>query len=260
MKIYQFLDYVEQDRIAYLTLNRPEHHNALNNVLIAELKDAIMRAEHETSVKVIVLRGNGPSFCAGEDPNYLRELQNASLDHNLGFAGELAGLMIRVYRSSKVVIAQVEGNALAGGCGLLTACDFSYVVPEAKLGFNEVRLGSIPSMVIAFLLRKVGETRTKELLLSGDLISPLIAERYNLITRVVPPEEIHQHVYNFAQQLCHFNSGAAMQLTKKMIADVHDFPLENSLKLAAKMHAHIRSTEDFRQALSAYMNNQPVRW
>ncbi|MEM6629698.1 MAG: enoyl-CoA hydratase/isomerase family protein [Bacteroidota bacterium] len=260
MKIYQFLDYVEQDRIAYLTLNRPDQHNALNNILIAELKDAIMRAEHESTVKVMVLKANGPSFCTGEDASYLRELQHASVDHNIGYAGELAELMIRLYRSTKVVIAQVEGNAMAGGCGLLTACDFSFVVPEAKLGFNEVRIGSIPSMVIAFLLRKVGETRTKELLLSGNLISASVAERYNLITRIVPQEEIHQNVYNFGQQLCHFNSGASMQLTKKMIADIHDFPLENSLKLAAKMHAHIRSTEDFRQALTAYMNNQPVRW
>ncbi len=260
MNIYQHLQYREQNRVAYLTLNRPEHYNTLNNILIAELKDSILRAEHEATVKVVVINAHGTAFCGGEDPNYLNALQEASMDHSIAYASELAELMVRIYRSTKVFIAQIEGNAISGGSGIVTACDFAFAVPEAQLGFTEVRLGSIASMVMAFLLRKVGETRTKELLLSGNLISASQAVQYNLINRTVEKDQIVQTVYEFAQQLCHLNSAASMQLTKKMIADVQDFPLENSLRLAAKMNAHIRSTDEFQQALSAFLNNQPVRW
>jgi len=260
MKIYQYLEYTEQNRVAYLTLNRPESYNALNNVLLAELKDAILRAEHEAMVKVVVINANGNSFCIGEDPDYLNSLLEASMDHSIAYASELAELLIRIYRSTKVFIAQIEGNAIAGGCGIVTACDFAFATPDAQLGFTEVRMGSIPSIVMAFLLRKIGETRCKEMLLSGNLIAGNQAVQYNLINHVLDRDSIRQSVFDFAQQLCHLNSAASMQLTKKMIADIQDFPLENSLKLAAKMNAHIRSTEEFQQALSAFINNQPIRW
>ena len=260
MQPYQHLLYQVQDRVATLTLDRPDKRNALNDVLVVELKDAIERAERDEAVKVMVIKGNGPAFCAGADLDYLRALQSYTMDQNLADSSTLAQLFLAIYRSTKVVIAQVEGHALAGGCGLATVCDFAFAVPEAKFGYTEVRIGFVPAIVMTFLLRKAGETRAKELMLSGDLIDAATAAQYHLINRVVPAAEIEAFVTDFAQRLCTQNSAASLQLTKKMIADIQDFPVENALKFAAKMNAYARATDDCKRGIAAFLQKETLTW
>lgn len=258
--MYQLIEYQVKGRLAYLTLNRPEKRNALNDLMTIELRDAFLAAQEHPEVKVIILRANGPTFCAGADLEYLQKLQAYSLDQNQADSASLAQLFLAIYRSPKVVIAQVEGHAVAGGCGLVTVCDFAFSIPDAKFGYTEVRIGFVPAIVMTFLLRKLGETRGKELMLGGDLIGADVAERYGLINTVVPASDIVAHVKEFAEKLCSSNSAASMQLTKKMIADIRDFPLENALKFAAKMNAHARMTEDCRRGIRAFVNKEPLTW
>ncbi|GAB4415961.1 MAG: enoyl-CoA hydratase-related protein [Bacteroidia bacterium] len=260
MKLYQYLEYSTRDRVAYLTLNRPDKRNALNDVMVVELKDAFMAAEQDPMVKVLVIQARGPAFCAGADLEYLQRMQQYNEEQNLADSSSLAQLMLAIYRSIKVVIAQVEGHAIAGGCGLVTVCDFAFVVPEAKLGYTEARIGFVPAIVMAFLLRKVGETRAKELLLTGRLIDASTAVRYNLVNDVVPQDEIRAHVAQFAQQLCTQCSQASMQLTKKMIADIQDFPLEHAVKFAARMNAVARRTEDCQRGIAAFLDKEDLTW
>lgn len=260
MKLYQTIEYTVHDRVAYLTLNRPEVRNALDDVLMIELKDAIMAAEQDPEAKVIVLRAKGKAFCAGADLAYLQKMQAYSMDQNLADSSTLAQTFLAVYRCTKVVIAQVEGHAIAGGAGLLTVCDFAFSVPEAKIGYTEVRIGFVPALVMVFLLRKVGETRAKELLLSGDLIDAETAVGYHLLNRVIPADRIQAEVRAFAQHLCTQNSAASMQLTKKMMADLQDFPLENAIKFAARMNAHARTTPDCQRGIAAFLNKEDLQW
>ncbi|MEZ4827388.1 MAG: enoyl-CoA hydratase-related protein [Bacteroidia bacterium] len=260
MKIYQFLDYFVESRVAWITLNRPEKRNALNDVLVAELKDAIMAAEQDPLVKVIVLKAKGISFCEGMDPEYLQAMLEYSLDQNLADSSSLAQVYLAVYRATKVVISQIEGVAIATGCGLATVCDFAFAVPEAKLGFTEVRQGAVPAIVMTFLLRKIGETRAKELLLSGKMISAQTAVEYHLINQVVPAESIAGFVREFAANLCKQNSSASLQLTKKMIADIQTFPLEDAVRFAAKMNAYSRVTEDCKRGIIASLNKEKIEW
>jgi methylglutaconyl-CoA hydratase len=260
MKLYQTIEYTVENRVAYLTLNRPEKRNALDDVLMIELRDAIMAAEQDVQAKVIVLRARGKVFCAGADLAYLQKMQDYSMDENIADSSTLAQLLLAIYRCTKIVIAQVEGHAIAGGAGLVTVCDFAFAVPEAKFGYTEVRIGFVPALVMVFLLRKTGETRAKELLLSGDLINAEIATRYDLINRVVPATDIHAHVRDFAQHLCRQNSTSSMQLTKKMMGDLQDFPLENAIKFAARMNAHARATPDCRRGIAAFLNKEDLEW
>ncbi|RMG63321.1 MAG: enoyl-CoA hydratase/isomerase family protein [Bacteroidetes bacterium] len=260
MQPYQHLVYSVHQRIATLTLNRPDKRNALNDLLVAELADAMARAEQDEAVKVIVIKGNGPAFCAGADLEYLRKLQGFTMDQNLADSSTLAQLFLSIYRATKVVIAQIEGHALAGGCGLATVCDFAFAVPEAKFGYTEVRIGFVPAIVMTFLLRKTGETRAKQLMLSGDLIDAQTAVDYHLINRVISTDEIEGYVQEFALRMCRQNSAASLQLTKKMIADIQDFPLENALKFAAKMNAYARATEDCQRGIAAFLNKESVTW
>ncbi|MDX2247795.1 MAG: enoyl-CoA hydratase-related protein [Bacteroidia bacterium] len=260
MKIYQFLEYLVEERIAFITLNRPEKRNALNDILIAELKDALMAAEQDLSVKIIVIRGNGAAFCAGVDLDYLQRMQGYNMEQNLADSSSLAQLFLTIYRGTKVVIAQVEGAAIAGGCGLVTVCDFAFVVPEAKLGYTEVRIGFVPAIVMTFLLRKIGETRAKELLLSGKIIDAQTAVDYHIVNQVVPAEEIGAYVRKFALEMCTQNSAASLQLTKKMIADIQSFPLEDAMRFAAKMNAYSRATDDCKRGVTAFLNKESHSW
>ena len=165
-----------------------------------------------------------------------------------------------IYKHQKVVIAQIEGHAIAGGAGLATVCDFSFSVPEAKFGYTEVRIGFIPAIVMTFLVRKCGELRAKELLLSGEIIDADTAVKYNMINRTYAADEIKDKVKEFALNLCKQNSGQSMHVTKKMLADIQHFPIAEGLKFAAKMNAHARTTEDCKRGIAAFLNKEKLEW
>jgi methylglutaconyl-CoA hydratase len=246
--------------VGYITLNRADKRNALNDVFVKELMHAVLLAEQTPELKVMIINAKGKAFCAGADLEMLQRMQDFSFEENLHDSSALAELFKLIYRSNKVYIAQIEGHALAGGCGLATVCDFAFSVPEAKLGYTEVRIGFVPAIVMFFLLRKIGETRTKELLLSGDLISAEQAVTYHLINHVIPADEIQETVFQFAHKLCNQASTASLQLTKKMIADIQLFPIDEGLQFAAKMNAYARETEDCKNGIAAFLNKEEIVW
>lgn len=256
----KLVTYHVQERIGVITLNRPEKRNALSHELVADLKDVIYQAEVDDRVKVIILKANGEAFCAGADLAYLQQLQNFTFEENLQDSNHLKELFLKIYTLPKIVIAQVQGHALAGGCGLATVCDFSYAVPEAKFGYTEVKIGFIPALVAVFLLRKIGEAKSKELLLGGELISAEHAVQMGLINKVVPSEKLESEVNALAKRLADGNSGQSMKLTKELIAKVQSLPLSEALSFAAEMNAHARSTEDCKRGIAAFLNKEKLTW
>ena len=256
----KLVTYHVQERVGVITLNRPEKRNALSHELVADLKEAIHHAEVDDQVKVIILKANGEAFCAGADLAYLQQLQNFTYEENLQDSNHLKELFLKIYTLPKIVIAQVHGHALAGGCGLATVCDFSYAVPEAKFGYTEVKIGFIPALVAVFLLRKIGEARSKELLLGGELISAEHAVQMGLINKVVPSEKLESEVMALAKKLADGNSGQSMKLTKELIAKVQSLPLNEALGFAAEMNAHARSTEDCKRGIAAFLNKEKLTW
>jgi len=257
---YKYIQTEVSERIGYITLNRPDKRNALNFVVIRELKEAFAWMEQSAKVKVIVLRGNGKAFCAGADLDYMSKLQEYSYNENLMDSAHLMELFKQIYRLNKVVIAQIEGHAIAGGCGLATLADFSFSVPEAKFGYTEVKIGFLPAIVMLFLLRKIGEGNAKKLLLTGDLITAERAEKMGLIQEVIPADQIAATVRDFALRLCAENSYTSMEVTKKMIADVQNMSLDEGLQFAARMNAHSRGTEDCKIGIRNFLNKTPQSW
>ncbi|MFC5269579.1 enoyl-CoA hydratase/isomerase family protein [Adhaeribacter terreus] len=255
-----YIQYETQNRIAYITLNRPEKRNALNYDVVAELKAAFTRAEADEECKVVVLRANGAVFCAGADLEYMQQLQANTYDENLEDSTHLMQLFLQIYKLKKVVIGQIHGHAIAGGCGLATICDFSFTVPEAKFGYTEVKIGFIPAIVKVFLLRKLGEAKAKELLLTGDLINAPEAQKLGLINYVVSGEDLEKTVAKFAQKLITENSEQSMALTKEMIANVQSMTLENGLNYAAEMNAHARATADCKKGIASFLTKEKLSW
>ena len=256
----KLVDYSVKDRIGFITLNRPEKRNALSFELVEELKINFARAEGDDGVKVIVLRANGETFCAGADLSYLQKLQNFSREENLEDSRLLKDLFYKIYTLNKVVIAQVQGHALAGGCGLATVCDFVYAVPEAKFGYTEVKIGFIPAIVMVFLIRKIGEQKSKLLLLSGELVSDESAVQFGLVNKIVNKEKLETAVIDFALRLIKNNSGQSMGLTKRMIGEVQSMKLEDALQYAAERNVEARASDDCKKGIQAFLNKEDLIW
>lgn len=249
-----------KDRVGYITLNRPEKRNALSQELVAELKIAFSQAEADAAVKVIVLKANGEAFCAGADLAYLQQLQKFSFEENLADSASLKELFLKIYQSPKVVIAQVQGHALAGGCGLASVCDFVFTVPEAKFGYTEVKIGFIPAMVLVFLIRKIGEQKARHLLLSGDLFQGNDLLSLGLANKVVEKSSLEEEVSSFAQRLIRNNSQESMARTKQMIDQVQSMSLHDALEYAARMNAEMRAIDDCKRGIDAFLTKQNLSW
>jgi methylglutaconyl-CoA hydratase len=255
-----YVNFTTRDRIGYITLNRPEKRNALNFEVVTELKEAFRKAEDSEDVKIIILNANGEAFCAGADLEYLQQLQKFSFEQNMADSVHLKELFLQIYQLKKVVIAQVQGHALAGGCGLATVCDFVFSAPEARFGYTEVKIGFVPAIVMVFLVRRIGEGNAKQLLLSGSWISAQDAKGFNLINGVIAKERLADEVKTFATQLIESNSSYSMSLTKQMMAKVQSLSLEEALTFAAEMNAKARASDDCRKGIAAFLNEEKIRW
>ena len=249
-----------KNRIAYLSLNRPEKRNALSPELVSELKTKLKELTNNDDAKVVVLSGNGEAFCAGADLAYLKQLQNNSFEENLADSEHLKELFEIIYHYPKVVIAKVNGHAIAGGCGLASVCDMVYSVPEAKFGYTEVRIGFIPAIVAIFLVRKAGESKAKDLLLSGRLIDAADAINYGLVNGIYSAEEIDTAVDKIADSLVNKCSGNSLKATKALINMVQDNDVNSALSKAAEMNAESRASDDCKKGISGFLNKEKVVW
>lgn len=249
-----------KERVGYLELNRPEKRNALNAEMVEALKNGIQAFNEEKKVKVIVIKAAGKVFCSGADLAYLQSLQSNTFEENLADSRSLKNLFYMIYTSPKVIIAQIQGYAIAGGCGLATVCDFSFSVKEAKFGYTEVKIGFIPAIVKVFLIRKIGEGKARQLLLDGDLISAAEAKDFGLINWVVEENELEDKVFEYAQKLIRQNSSQSMALTKEMIARVQERGLDDGLEYAAAMNAKARGTADCQKGIAAFLNKESIEW
>ena len=252
--------YYSEDRIGYVVLNRPEKRNALGPQLVQDLKELFTIAENDKDAKVLVLKAEGEAFCAGADLAYLQELQNNTFEENLADSNNLKELFEQIYTLKKVVIAQIEGHAIAGGGGLATVCDFSFAIPEAQIGFTEVKIGFVPAIISVFIVRKIGEAKAKQLLFTGELVSMNEAKELGLINYTSTKENIAEDVKTFATKLCKRTSGDSLELTKKLLANIWHYSFADGLNYASEMNANARSTKDCKSGISAFLNKEKLTW
>jgi methylglutaconyl-CoA hydratase len=258
MSRFQNLLIRSQDGVQTITLNRPEKRNALNPAVIEELSVALNDAEN-CDCGVVILTGAGSAFCAGLDLEHLQTLQAHSHEENRRDSENMARVLRALYDFPKPVIAAVNGPAIAGGMGLATIADFTLAVPEAKFGYTEVRIGFIPAIVASFLLRQVGEKRTRELLLTGKLIKAQEALNMGLVTQIVPADDLMQQANALAQCLLQ-NSPQAMMAVKRLLAKHARKRLDDEIEDAILANASQRSTEDFKEGVRAFLERRKADW
>lgn len=250
----------KENRLGTITLNRPEKRNAMSPQLVDALLQALEELETDPSVNLVVLKAQGKAFCAGADLGYLQEMQQFSYEENLADSEQLMRLFDRIYSFPKLVIAQVQGSALAGGCGLVTVCDFAFATPAASFGFTEVRIGFVPALVSVFLVEQLGFGKAQHLLLSGSIISAQTAQDMGLITEVVEEADLEQHVLGFCQTLLVQNSSASLEATKRLLRGFTKKERETHLKYAAQINAESRGQKDCIQGIAAFLNKEIPRW
>jgi methylglutaconyl-CoA hydratase len=254
------IEYVVKERVGQLILNRPEKRNALSPELIQELKRTLSKAAEDPLVKVVVLKAKGEAFCAGADLAYLKQLQSNTYEENLEDSRRLRELFVMMYEFPKVIIAQVEGPALAGGCGLVTVCDFCFATEKAKFGYTEVKIGFVPALVMPFLVRKLGEARARYLLLTGSQITSKEAYDMGLVNCVSHARAIEFDVSQLAQYLVRSNSSHSMMLTKQMLGLANHYNLPDALAFGMELNAKARESEDCKHGIDAFLNKKKITW
>ena len=243
-----------------LTMDRPEKRNALNQELVLELTAALQKAGSDESIRAIVLTGEGSVFSAGADLESLRALRTASKADNERDSQSIATLFRTIYTHPSIIVARVNGHAIAGGCGLVAAADFAVASDTARFGFTEVRIGFVPAIVSAFLVRKLRGADVRRLLLGGELITADEAARICLVNRCVPDAQLDSAVNELVAKLTRETSGTAVSLTKELLSQVRDLPFEDALDYATAMNVRARETEDCRAGVDAFLAKEPPPW
>jgi len=241
-----------------ITLNRPDKRNALNPALIAELTHALHEAE-TCDCGVVILTGAGPAFCSGLDMEHLETTHASTPEENRRDSENMALVLRTLYDFPKPVIAAVNGPAIAGGMALATIPDFTLAAPEAKFGYTEVRVGFVPAIVASFLIRQVGERRTRELLLSGRILKPQEAMQLGLVTQIVDQVDLMATANALAQTLL-LNSPQAMQAVKRLLSKHAKRRLDEEIEDAIEVNASQRSAEDFKEGVLAFKQRRRAEW
>jgi methylglutaconyl-CoA hydratase len=247
-------------RVATVILNRPEKRNALSAELVAELTQWMTSLNANQDVRVIVIRSADKPFCAGADLKYLAQLRDFSLEENEADSQALRRLFDLIYLSPKIVISQVEGPALAGGCGLATLADLCIATPEATFGYTEVKIGFIPALVMVYLREKMGGGVIRDLMLTGRVLTATEAHELGLVQRLVSAEQIESVVNQTAQELCENTSQEAVASVKEMLRVIPSMSRDEALDYAAKQNAKARGSNDCRKGIDAFLQKLPLKW
>lgn len=235
-----------------ITMSRPEKKNALSPELIGEISAAFDSVLNDEDVRVIILTGEGNTFCAGADLEYMQKLSSFGAEENLADSRKLRDLLWKIYTYPKIVIAQVHGAALAGGAGLANVCDMVFAADDSEFGYPETSIGFIPAMVSVFLTRKIGEQHARELLLSARKISAEEAYSLGMINSVIPCPQLEETVKGYALTVAR-NSASAIAMTKRMLSTTAGMSMEAALEYTASMNALARETEDTKKGIARFL-------
>lgn len=244
--------YETSNSIARITLNRPEKRNALDGELIAQLKQAIASSASDSGCHVVLLAGAGTDFCSGADLTALEKTAQADVLDNMADARHTADLFLMMRNHPRPIVAAVQGRALAGGCGIATACDIILASDSAQFGYPEVNIGFVPAMVMAILRRSMPEKTAFEFMASGQIISAARARELGLVHRVYADDKFHSEVERYVAALA-AKSASALMLIKRLLYNMDSMSFEAALESGVEVNAIARMTEDCKAGVAKFL-------
>ncbi len=243
---------------AIVTLNRPDKRNAFSLELIEELLEALDTCER-SAARAVILTGAGKAFCSGMDLEMLKAISTQSHDENVADSRRMAALFRRLYEFPLPLIAAVNGPAIAGGCGIISLCDFALSVPEAKFGYTEARVGFIPALVSVYLVRMLGERVARELLLAGRIYDAAEARRLGLVNEIVSADRLMARAKELVEIFAE-SSPASLLAAKRLLTSMPLADLDAALEQAVQENARIRTTPEFREGISSFLEKRKPKW
>ena len=252
---------IDERGVAYLTLDRPDVHNAFNEELISELSDAFTDLATHDRVRVIVLQGNGNSFSAGADLEWMRRIAAASEAKNREDAQRLSDMLYLIDSCPKPVIAKVHGNAFGGGVGLIACADVAVAIRSVRFAFTEVRLGLIPAAIAPFVMKAIGSRHARRFFLTAEPIDAACAQEIGLLHKLVADEsDLHDQVEYFIGLLL-TNAPGAMSEAKSLIHDFAERPITPELRSdSARRIASLRASQEGQEGIAAFLEKRRPNW
>ena len=253
--MYRKILYELRDGIARITLNRPDKRNALDGEIVAELKSAFSVSASDGACRVVLLTGAGTDFCSGADLANLEKAAQASVIDNLADARSTADLFLMMRNHPRPVIAAVQGRALAGGCGIASACDIILATQSAQFGYPEVNIGFVPAMVMAILRRSISEKAAFELVVTGEVVPAARAHDLGLVHRVFADDQFSSEVEAYVTKLA-AKSASAVMLSKRLLYNMDSMSFEAALQAGVEINAIARQTEDCRKGVENFLKKK----
>jgi methylglutaconyl-CoA hydratase len=259
-KSYTAVTLERRDGAAWIALDRPEVHNAFDETLIGELTDALGAVDADASVRVVVLCGNGRSFCAGADLNWMRRMAGYRTAENLADARGLARLLSTLAGLSKPTVARVHGNAFGGGVGLVACCDIAVAAQEANFAFSEAKLGLIPATIGPYVVEAIGARHARRYFITGERFAAAEAWRIGLVHEIVPAADLDARVSEVIDTLMQAGPNAQAE-AKALVCAIAHRPIDARVIEATARHiARVRASPEGREGVAAFLGKRAAAW
>jgi methylglutaconyl-CoA hydratase len=251
---------IDSRGVAKVTLNRPELHNAFNDELIGELIACFKKLEADPKVRLAVLTGEGKSFCAGADLNWMKRMKDYSFEENLEDSQNLAELFTVINKFSKPTICRMNGAALGGGAGLVACCDYVIAEDTAMIGFTEVRLGLVPAVISPFVIAKIGETQARATFMSGARFNSFRAMAMGLVHQVSSFDKIDEDTETVIKEFLMAAPGA-QKIAKELVEMVvRKATIEEAINATCELISRVRASAEGQEGMSALLEKRKANW
>jgi methylglutaconyl-CoA hydratase len=257
---YKTLLIEHNDRWAVIWFNRPKVHNAFDETMIAELNQAMEELKNDPTVRILVFRGKGKSFCAGADLNWMKRMSEFDYQQNLEDSRELANLIYGIYTFPKPTIAVLHGAVIGGGNGIASACDFAICEKDTIFSLSEVKIGLVPSVIGPYVIKRIGEYKARELMLSGKRIKGEEAAHIHLVNGAYSEDKLEEELREMISLL--LTSGPeAMRMCKQLIHDVvNHLTLEEAKEYTARIIADVRASDEGKEGIASFLEKRKPKW
>lgn len=258
-KTYETIRVEHADRTVRIRLDRPEVRNAFNIQLVRELREAVGAAGKDEGVRAVVITGSGSSFCAGADLNWMREIISQTYEQNLKESLELSACLYELYALRKPTVARVNGPAIGGGVGFLSACDIVIASTDARFGLSEVKIGLVPAAISPYVVRRIGESRARRYFLTGERFDARRAEEIGLVNMVAEPDQLDAEV-DACLGLLLTSGPEALDKVKELLRRVPGMSFEDARQYTAEMIAGLRISPEAQEGMAAFLEKRKPRW
>jgi len=256
---YTTVSYEKDGRVARVTFCRPEIHNAFNSTVISEMADVFKQIEADQDIRVVLLTGEGKSFCAGADLNWMKSVVDQTYEQNLSESNDLADLFYQMYTCTRPIVGRINGAAIGGGTGFVAVCDIALAAESAKFSFSEVKIGVVPACIGPYVIRKLGEGKARELFITGERMKAGRAYEVGLVNKVVEDDRLDDEVDRLINTI--LTSGPnAVATAKRLVSEVPAMTPEQFKPYTAEMIAKLRLSDEGQEGMNAFLSKRKPSW